>query len=198
MRISVTPCLRCLYAHVPLPIRVHLHGTPTCQIFFMLDQLFSKIASYLRRNDAHDRNGILRAVLDGFSAPQYDHTPHVCNLDRAANISEWITPYLGPTPNLTQFRQFKLEMRNGQVCVSARKRCADLAEFNEWESLDHTPGSGPTPVPPRITCIMAILTCVQYTDELGCAVGFHYSSTSCRFAAQSVPLATTYARQQRT
>ena len=64
----------------------------------------------------------------------------VDNLDRAANISDWIEPYLAPTPNVTQFRQFKLEMIQGRVCVSARSRCAEEAEFNPWTSLEQTPG----------------------------------------------------------
>ena len=55
-----------------------------------------------------------------------------------ANISDWIEPYLAPTP--TQFRQFKLEMIQGRVCVSARSRCVEEAEFNPWMSLEQTPG----------------------------------------------------------
>ena len=60
-----------------------------------LDQLFSRIAEYLRKHDAYDRKGMLAAIEYGFSGEQYEKKPVVQNLDRAANISDWITPYFG-------------------------------------------------------------------------------------------------------
>lgn len=111
-----------------------------------LDQLFSRIAEYLRKHDAYDRKGILAAIEYGFSGEQYEKKPVVQNLDRAANISDWITPYLAPTPNVTQFRQFKLEMVEGKVCVSGRSRCAEEAEFNPWQNLNQTGAPTSSPV----------------------------------------------------
>lgn len=118
----------------------------------LLDQLFSRIAYYLKRHDAHDRQAILAAIEYGFNAEQYELKPMVSNLDRAANISTWITPYLAKTPNLTQFRQFKLEMTQGKVTVLARTRCADIMEFSEWQNLDHSAADTPAPVLLRNAC----------------------------------------------
>lgn len=129
----------------------------------ILDQLFSRIALYLKSNNAYDRKGILAAIEYGFSATQYVEPPFVQNLDRAANISEWITPYLAPTPHLTKFRQYKLEMVEGVVCVSARSRCAELQEFNEWRNLDGLPGSRPAQVPRLQKLQMSLCTTFMAT-----------------------------------
>lgn len=101
------------------------------------DQLFSRIAEYLRKHDAHDRDGILAAIDYGFSNIENTHQePYLKNLDRAANISDWIKPYLAPTPNTASFRQFKFEMIDGEVTVCARSRCAEDAEYNPWQALN--------------------------------------------------------------
>lgn len=83
------------------------------------------------------------AIEYGFNA-EADTMPCVTkNLDRAANISDWVEPYLGPTPNVTQFRQFKIEMIQGVVSISARSRCAEDAEFNPWLNLNQVRGYSP-------------------------------------------------------
>ena len=105
-----------------------------------VDQLFSRIAEYLKGRDAYDRNDILAAIKHGFQGTRDDRFPPVtANLDRAANISTWVEPYLAPTPHVTEFRQFKLEMHEGQVCVSARYRCSETATGNEWLNLNLKP-----------------------------------------------------------
>lgn len=88
----------------------------------------------------------MAAIAYGFQADQYEKQPMVENLDRAANISEWIEPYLAPTPNITQFRQFKLEKIEGKVCVSVRSRCSEEEEYNPWQSMTMKPGQAHTPV----------------------------------------------------
>lgn len=138
-----------------------------------LDQLFSRIAEYLRKHDAYDRQGILDAIEYGFAADQYEKAPIVENLDRAANVSEWITPYLAPTPNVTQFRQFKLEKIEGKVCVSGRSRCSEEAEFNAWHSLDQTPGSSQ----------VSLVTRVLFYVVGECA----YLELSCRYSRSLFP-----------
>ena len=117
------------------------------QVCLFVDQLFSRIAHYLKKHDAHDRNSILAAIEYGFSGAQFDQDPVVQNLDRAANISDWFKPYLAPTPNVTQFRQFKLAMVEGRVCVSARSRCLQDDDSNPWQSLDQNHGTFSSPVP---------------------------------------------------
>ena len=88
--------------------------------------MFSRLAHYLNTHDAYDRDGILDAILNGYRADTDKMDPVVANLDRAANISDWIAPHLAPTPNLTQFRQFKIEKGiDGTVTVCARRNCAD-------------------------------------------------------------------------
>lgn len=61
-------------------------------------------------------------------------------MDRAANFSAWIEPNLAPTPNVSQFRQFKIEIIEGEVSISARSRCAEDEEFNPWQNLSMTQG----------------------------------------------------------
>ena len=100
-----------------------------------VDQLFSRIALYLHQHDAYDRDGILAAIEYGFAGLHDELKPVVRNLDRAANISQWVEPYLADTPNVSQFRQFKLEMNDNKVTVSARSRCKDDPEFNPWRNL---------------------------------------------------------------
>ena len=103
-----------------------------------VDQLFSRIAEYLKKHDAYDRQGILDAIEYGFHAEQDNLKCEKRNLDRAANFSDWIDPYMAATPNTTQFRQFKFEKIDGKVTVSARSRCADDAEYNPWLNLNQT------------------------------------------------------------
>ena len=102
----------------------------------MLDQLFSKIAEYLKYHPAYDRQGILDAIDYGFRCIENDQPkPVMKNLDRSANISEWIEPYLAPTPNVTLFRQFKFEKIGDRVMLSVRSRCKEDAKNNPWQSL---------------------------------------------------------------
>ena len=136
----------------------------TCQFWFVLcaDQLFSRIADYLHKHDAHDRDGILAAIEDGFHGLHYKEKPYVSNLDRAANISDWLEPYIGPTPHLTEFRQFKLQKMNGKVTVSARSRCGDESEFNQWQDLNKNVGES-TPV--HIMCVQYVI-CMNINEML--------------------------------
>ena len=106
--------------------------------FCLLDQLFSRIAEYLKKHDAYDRQGILDAIEYGFSAEQDEFPCEKRNLDRAANFSDWIAPHMSPTPNTTQFRQFKFEKIDGEVTVSARSRCAEDPEHHPWTNLNQT------------------------------------------------------------
>jgi hypothetical protein len=103
-----------------------------------LDQLFSKTAGYLRTHDATDRDGVLESIKQGFTPNWSNHEmkPYVRNLDRAADISGWLRNYLAKLPNLTEFRQFEIEMDSeGQVVVRARQRCVDDEVYNKWSSL---------------------------------------------------------------
>jgi hypothetical protein len=83
----------------------------------------------------------LAAIEYGFNSLDDQHEPKVQNLDRAANISEWIQPYLAPITNVTQFRQFKIEKIEERVVVSARSRCSEDVEFNQWQNLNMTQGT---------------------------------------------------------
>jgi hypothetical protein len=124
-------------ARVYIFVVIHFVKKP---VINFLDQLFSRIAEYLKKHDAYDRQSILNAINYGFNAMDDTHSPILENLDRAANISDWIKPYLAPIPNVSQFRQFKLEMIEGKVTVSARSRCAEDIEFNPWQDLTMTRG----------------------------------------------------------
>ena len=106
-------------------------------IFVSSDQLFSRIAEYLRRHKAYDRAEIVEAVRRSFRAEWQTADTLTANLDRAANISDWLKPYLkNNVKHLTNFRQFKICVRDNQTILQARKQCAEDPEFNQWCGLD--------------------------------------------------------------
>ena len=87
------------------------------------------------------------AIEFGFEGVLNSHKAVTRNLDRAANISDWVRPYLQKMVNISQFRQFKLEMVERQVTVMARTRCAEDAEFNPWLNLTMETGFSKVTLP---------------------------------------------------
>lgn len=108
-----------------------------------VDQMFSKTAGYLRSHDATDRDSVLESIKQGFTPNWATHEikPYVKNLDRAADISGWLKQYLNNLPNLTQYRQFEIQMDSKQeVIVRARECCLDDELYNKWSSLSGVVG----------------------------------------------------------
>ena len=111
-----------------------------------IDQFFSRIAIWLRKHNATSRIGFKEAIVNAFKG-KWTGNVAAADIDRAANISDWIAPLLNPMGNIndgpqqrhgiTKFHQFKLSLLQGVVIMQVREWCADLDA--PWTGL--VPGS---------------------------------------------------------
>ena len=109
-----------------------------------IDQLFSRVAIWLRKHNATSRIGFREAIINAFKGKWSGKTV-AADIDRAANLSDWLKPILAPMSKkqtgpelrggITEFHQFKLTMLRGQVIMRVRKWCGD----------NEAPWSGLTP-----------------------------------------------------
>jgi hypothetical protein len=125
--------------------------------------MFSRIAVYLRQNNAFSRAEILTAIVKGFDTDWQTKEPMTKSLDRAANISEWLEPHIDQTPNVTTFRQFKIEKMDGEVVIWARRRCKEDDPENPWQSLEGKLHEPSRKVP--------FLTCLWFCPHSSMCVG---------------------------
>ena len=78
-----------------------------------IDQFFSRLAVYLRTHHARSRKELCQAVHDCYLS-KFGKRPKTENIDNAANISEWLEPYLNNMkqavnrPGITNYHQFRL------------------------------------------------------------------------------------------
>ena len=122
-----------------------------------IDQMFSRLAIWLRKHNATSRIGFREAIMNAFK-PKWAGTPVAENIDSAANISDFLKDYMAPMSKkqkgpeqregITKFHQFKFTMLQGVVIMRVREWCGD--PLAPWTGL--TPGSThhvvfPTAVP---------------------------------------------------
>jgi hypothetical protein len=110
-----------------------------------IDQMFSRIAVWLRKNNATSRIGFRDAILKAFTKPDWTGTTQAADIESAANISEFLEGFLAPmgsVPNgpgqregITSFHQFKFTMLEGAVIMRVR----------EWSGDPMAPWHGLTP-----------------------------------------------------
>ena len=108
-----------------------------------IDQMWSKVAGYLRTHNALDRKGILDAVAAGFKPYWGPDGAIVENLETAANISEWLKTYLANfSVQKHEFHQYQVfeDTATRQVMVQGRPRCVDH-ELNVWQAMDLVEGA---------------------------------------------------------
>ena len=85
-----------------------------------IDQFFSRLAVAMRQTDAHSRLALSRIIENAVQVntrSQVDKTkrvqaaqsrPITANMDRLANMSEYLEPHLGNFDGIMQWRQFKI------------------------------------------------------------------------------------------
>ena len=80
--------------------------------------MFSRFAVALKKADAPCIEDLTKIIRRSFN-PE----PEVFHLKSAANISDYLKPMLGAFPKgIMKFRQFKMEMRNGQPVFTVRTK----------------------------------------------------------------------------
>ena len=124
-----------------------------------IDQLFSRIATYLRKNNATSRIGFREAILKAFKGKWTDKVVSG-DIESAANVSDWLKDKIHPMSKkkngmdqregITEFHQFKFSLLQGVPIMQVRKWCGDKAE--SWRGLmpnstHHVIFSGEIPTP---------------------------------------------------
>jgi len=115
----------------------------------LIDQLFSRLAVYLRRNDATDREDFLRAFTASYVS-KWGGRAKGFNLSTAANISDWLEgkvafgepsvcklasmAQVGQTDGIAKFRQFMFRKQEGITIMQVRTRCGD--DCVAWRGLN--------------------------------------------------------------
>ena len=100
-----------------------------------IDQMFSRIAVWLRKHNATSRIGFREAILSAFTKTQWPGTTQAADIESAANISHYLEGFLAPmgsVPNgpsqregITNFHQFKFTKLEGVVVMRVREMCGD-------------------------------------------------------------------------
>lgn len=95
-----------------------------------IDQLFSRLATYLRFNDARSRIEMCRALQFCYT-DKNGNRPKAGFLDNVANISQWLEARLAPTAakegvrdGVMKFRQFWIKMHKGEPVFQCRANCS--------------------------------------------------------------------------
>jgi hypothetical protein len=108
-----------------------------------IDQLFSRIALYLRKNDATSRLGFRDAIVAGFRTSKWGATTLAGDIESAANLSDWLEQYLAPMAQISsgpvrrdgiyKFHQFKFSMLGGAPIMQVREWCGE--DEDPWRGL---------------------------------------------------------------
>lgn len=100
-----------------------------------IDQMFSCISKYLSSHDAPSRLAFGEAVKRAFHNKESPEgpctvTPEVVHLDRLANISDYMKPFLCDYPNITNWHQFRVFARGAGPTREVR------CKVREWIALE--------------------------------------------------------------
>ena len=108
-----------------------------------IDQLFSRIALYLRKHDATSRMGFHDAIVAGFKKSKWGSAPMAGDIESAANLSHWLKQYLAPMSQISsgplprdgiyKFHQFKFSLLGGTPIMQVREWCGD--DEAPWRGL---------------------------------------------------------------
>jgi len=91
-----------------------------------IDQFFSRIATKLRRSASRSRKELAHVIEESYKMPSTNARPLVQHLDRVANFSHWIEPYLRRQNfiGIGLYRQFRIYRNShGEAVVQCRPRC---------------------------------------------------------------------------
>jgi hypothetical protein len=113
-----------------------------------IDQMFSRIAVWLRKHDATSRIGFREAIVAGFQG-KWKGNVVTDNIERAANVSDWIGDFMAPIKKnkngnescegITKFHQFRLTLLQGVAIMQVREWCDTPVQEYPWRGL--VPGS---------------------------------------------------------
>ena len=120
-----------------------------------IDQLFSRLATYLRFNNARSRTEMCRALQLCYHDKNGKQPKAGC-INNVANISDWLDKRLAPSGSsdtrdgLMKFRQFWITLRKGEPVFRCRENCA---KGEQWRGLEQfsskhiifRPGQCPAP-----------------------------------------------------
>ena len=124
-----------------------------------IDQLFSRVAQYLRKHNALSRRGFRQAIIDAFRGKWTNKTT-TGDIERAGNLSEWLEPHLadmsqknnGPVKRtgISHWHSFRFSMLNGDTPIMQVKEWCHTDE--QWRGLDehsdhHVVFKGAIPTP---------------------------------------------------
>ena len=106
-----------------------------------IDQLFSRLAVYLRFNDALSREAMAECCKKAYIGKD-GRAPTVEHWETVGNISGWFKGKLGKIPRVTKYHQFRLQrstLKPGEIWLQAREWPGDDATKPwSWE-LDLQP-----------------------------------------------------------
>jgi hypothetical protein len=99
-----------------------------------IDQFFSILAKYLRCNPCLDRDDLEKAIHICYHAWWQKKSTKTHKLETAANISDWLQPYINSLPEITKPLQMHLFKNDAKhVVVQQRDQCG-LVDA-KWKSM---------------------------------------------------------------
>lgn len=111
-----------------------------------IDQIFSRVATYLRKHNAVSRAEFLEAFAASYKARRHeeDSRKFTANIEQAANMSDLfdnlnILNPMGSSEKrdgITKFHQFKFVKEAGVVVMYVREWCAETPEKEPWRGID--------------------------------------------------------------
>lgn len=127
---------------------VRLHFFPVGHTHADVDQMFSRLAVHLMATNSRCRAELLRCLENGFhmSGGESVYGEH---LDRAANISDFIGPYLEDIKGISNYQMFKITKVDGVTCLEAFP--TEQSKFSEGLTSKWSMFTRPLPHPTRLT-----------------------------------------------
>lgn len=122
-----------LLVHFGVFEKVVLSFLPVGHTHEDIDQIFSRLAVYLRKHNVRNQFELLEALKAAYT-PRDGHEVQTGHLVTVANISDWIEPVLASTSNqagrdgITQFHEFTFVKHNGDTVMTVREWCGDESE----------------------------------------------------------------------
>lgn len=126
---------------------VHLHFLPVGHTHTDVDQMFSRLAVHLRSHDSKSRNELLTRLKMAFKTRMGDRV-YGEHIDRAANISEFLKPFIDPhVEGVTSYQKFVIRKFEGNVVLE----CFPSELSNHTEGITENWSMFTRVVPPLTT-----------------------------------------------
>lgn len=111
-----------------------------------IDQIFSRLAIYLRKNDARNQWELLQGLQAAYT-PSFGHEIATDHMETVANISDWLkdgkflTPMgagqgiAGGSDGIFSYRQFQFTKKDGKTVMQVRKNTGTNPADEKFEGL---------------------------------------------------------------